>query len=344
MKTRLRIRSPGLITTVQDSGRLAYQHVGVPVSGVLDALSFRIANALVQNDKNASVLETIIAGAEVEAVDGPVRFALAGGASDATILGESARAAPGLRSATLQPGEKLRIGAIRGASCAYLAVEGGFAIEPVLGSRSTYARGGIGGFHGRPLQAGDEIPLVLAAPTKRAELVLPEEPDYGAGSVRIVMGPQENYFTEEACRILVESDFTVSKDADRVGMRLEGPKIEHLGQFEMPSDGTVTGNIQIPGSGNPIILLPDRSTTGGYPKIATIVSSDLPRVSRMLPGQKIRFTAISSTEAVAYTRARHQYLEKLLALVRPAIRTEIDSAELLAINLIDGVVSANADN
>lgn len=106
----------------------------------------------------------------------------------------------------------------------------------------------------------------------------------------------------------------------------------------------MTGNIQIPGSGNPIILLPDRSTTGGYPKIATIVSSDLPRVSRMLPGQKIRFTAISSTEAVAYTRARHQYLEKLLALVRPAIRTEIDSAELLAINLIDGVVSANADN
>jgi allophanate hydrolase subunit 2 len=157
------------------------------------------------------------------------------------------------------------------------------------------------------------------------------------------MGPQEDFFTPDAKRALVESEFMVSKDADRVGIRLDGPRIDHAGAFEMTSEGTVTGNIQVPGNGNPIILLMDRSTTAGYPKIATIVSADIPRVARMIPGQKIRFAAISQHDAIAYSRARNRYLKELIGSICPVVRTDMDSAHLLSVNLIDGVVNAGAD-
>lgn len=342
--THLLIRNPGLFTTIQDFGRLSYQHVGVPVSGAVDILSLQIANALVGNSRDHAAFEAFAFGPELEAVGGAARIAWAGGVCDAQIIGENPRRVQRLQSITLYPGEILRIGPIKDASCVYVAVEGGFAIAPILGSRSTYVRGRIGGLEGRTLKPGDEIPLAVAEAEVRPELELADSPDFGSGPFRVVMGPQDDYFTEEGKNTLLDSEYKVSNDVDRVGMRLIGPAIKHARETEMPSDGTVNGNIQIPGSGEPIVLLPDRSTTGGYPKIATVISAELPRLSRLLPGQPLRFVAISQKEAIDYTRQQHRRFADTLQRIRPVSQRITDSSELLGLNLVGGVVSAEYDS
>ncbi|HYX00917.1 MAG TPA: biotin-dependent carboxyltransferase family protein, partial [Reyranella sp.] len=243
------------------------------------------------------------------------------------------------RTHLLKRGQLLRTGMVEGSNTAYLAVAGGFALPPFMGSLSTYARAGVGGFDGRKLAPGDRLPLARAEAPSGDEKQLGHAFDYGAGSIRIMWGPQDDYFSEAGRRTFTGSDYRVSKEADRMGIRFEGPKIEHAKGADIISDGIGPGAIQVPGAGLPIVLLADRQTAGGYPKIASVASVDLPRLGRMVPGQVVRFAAVSVAEAEALRREQETRLQRAIAdfkVARPP--GGIDLARLYEENLIDGVV------
>jgi biotin-dependent carboxylase-like uncharacterized protein len=224
--------------------------------------------------------------------------------------------------------------------CGYLVVEGGFALAPVLGSLATYARAALGGFQGRALAAGDELPVAGAA-GPRQEVFLPSTLPAATGPIRVVLGPDDHHFHQEAVDVFLSSEYVVSQEADRIGLRLDGPTLAHSAAFEIPSQGTVNGTIQVPGSGKPIILLADRQTTGGYTKIATVISADLPRVGRLQPGARIRFAAVDSASAIRLARQQTEAIASTIRSIVPVRSASLrDAAELLAVNLVGGVVSA----
>lgn len=343
MSAALKVVSPGLHTTIQDFGRWGYQAVGVPVSGALDMASLRLANHLVGNAGGTAALEILYQGPTLEVAAESVHVGLAGGDAQLELLGERPRLLGGWRSVTLRRGDRVRVTPLSQAACCYLAVAGGFAVAPCLGSLSTYVRGGIGGLEGRPLRAGDLVPLALDAAGFRSEQCLrsPPEPDRDQ-PIRIVLGPQQDHFTDAAIDFLLRSDYVVSKSADRMGMWLDGPRLAHRGGHDIVSDGVVTGAIQVPGSGQPILLLADHQTTGGYPKIATVISADLPRVGRRRPGDRMRFEAIAVAEAEQLRRAQEAALGRLIQSMVPAAPlTGLDLASLYRFNLISGVVSGH---
>jgi allophanate hydrolase len=240
----------------------------------------------------------------------------------------------------LRRGQRFRVTKLGEAACSYLAVEGGFGVERCLGSASTYARGSFGGLEGRALQAGDLVPLLREQASERAELGLAELPEPGREQpIRIVLGPQQDHFTEAALERLVNEDFIVSKHADRMGMRLDGPLLAHRDGYNIVSDGIATGAIQVPGSGQPILLLADHQTTGGYPKIATVISADIPIVGRRKPGDSMRFTAVDIAEAERLRRGQEGAFQALVARLAPLRPVgDLDAARLLDANLISGVV------
>jgi biotin-dependent carboxylase-like uncharacterized protein len=343
MTAALRVVSPGLMTTLQDLGRPGFQRLGIPVSGALDPISLRAANAIVGNAAATAALEIAYQGPVLAVEADSVRVALAGVTAPVDILDESgaAQRVPPLTSVQLRRGERLRVGALSGGAVAYLAVEGGFAVEPVLGSRSTYARGGIGGFGGRAIAAGDVLPLCNGAAAEREERMLPSLDLTRPARFRIVLGPQDDYFKEAAIRTLLEASYTVSPATDRMGMRLEGPLLEHAKGFNIVSDGIGPGAIQVPGNGLPIVLLADRQTTGGYPKVAAVISADLPALGQLTPGAKVAFQAVSIDEAEAARREMAARIADLEASVVPARREGvIDEAKLMAANLVSGAVDA----
>ena len=186
----------------------------------------------------------------------------------------------------------------RESSCAYLAVEGGVAVPLVLGSASTYLRAGLGGFEGRALRQGDLVPLAVERASERPEQRLPTPlPATADQPIHVILGPQQEYFADEAVTTLLDAEFRISTNADRMGMRLDGPRLCHRQGWDIVSDAIATGAIQVPGSGQPILLLADHQTTGGYPKIAAVISADLPVVGRRRPGDAIRFAAVTVEEA-----------------------------------------------
>ncbi len=196
MTPALKVVAPGLHTTIQDLGRFGYQVFGVPVSGALDALSHRLANRMVGNEENAPTLEILFHGPTLEVVADSVRIAIAGAGAEIELMGDRPRSLGGWRSIALRRGDRFRVGRLGDAACAYLAVEGGYAVEPCLGSASTYARGGFGGLGGRALQAGDLLPLTREQSVERAELGLTEPPPSGRDQpIRLVLGPQQDHFT-----------------------------------------------------------------------------------------------------------------------------------------------------
>jgi UPF0271 protein len=339
MSAVLRVRQPGLFTTVQDFGRPWYQHLGVPVSGALDPLSLRLANAVVGNRQDVAGLEFCYAGPELEVTGGAVRVVI-GGPVDGRIEGRRSEPVPPFQSVLLLPGDILVVGGLNRSMCGYLAVESGFAITPVLGSLSTYTRAALGGHQGRALAAGDELPLARVA-EPRQEVWLPSAAPSEAGPIRVVLGPDDHHFHQAAIETFLSSEYVVSQEADRIGLRLNGPPLSHCQPFEIPSQGTVNGTIQVPGTGKPIILLADRQTTGGYTKIATVVTADLPRVGRLQPGARLSFEAIAPADAVALARREAARFNALLRNIAPA-RTlpAADAAELLALNLVGGFVNA----
>jgi biotin-dependent carboxylase-like uncharacterized protein len=338
MTAALAVLAPGLHTTVQDLGRTGWQAIGVPVSGALDATALRLANRLVGNPPTAAGLEILHSGPTFEVAAERVRVALAG--AGARLVVRSATTVPAWQSVNLLRGDVVAIVVGRAAACCCLAVEGGVAVPAVLGSAATYARAGIGGLMGRPLRTGDLVPLALAEAPARVELCLPNAPPAAEDAlVRIVFGPQHEYFTDTALALLLEAEYTISRNADRMGIRLDGPALSHRGGWDIVSDAIATGAIQVPGSGQPILLLADHQTTGGYPKIATVVSADLPVVARRRPGDPLRFAAVSVEEAEQLARDAERRLVALAASLEPVSGGGIDLSRLYAGNLISGVVS-----
>jgi len=212
----------------------------------------------------------------------------------------------------------------------------------VLGSQSTLIRAAIGGFEGRALRAGDVLPLKQGAAAERDEVMLPPLDLTPPPHVRIVLGPQQDHFTPAGVRSLLESTYTISQASDRMGMRLEGPVLEHSSKgYNIVSDGIAQGSIQVPGNGLPIILLADRQTTGGYPKVATVISADLPGLGRMMPGARIAFEAVDIETAEAAARALTADIADMAARLAPVRReAAIDVARLMGENLVSGVVNA----
>jgi len=340
MSAALIVRAPGLFTTVQDLGRFGHQAQGLPVAGALDPFSLRVTNALVGNSQTCAGLEILAHGPTLEVEADSIRVALAGTTSSLEIISDPPATVPPWQSVRLSRGQVFRVGSVAGSACAYLAVEGGFDLAPFLGSLSTYTRGGIGGFEGRALKAGDRLRLKNAVADPRGEVRVRQVPDLGVMEpIRVVLGPQADYFTDEAIATFLAAPYTVSREADRMGLRLEGPPLEHARGFNIVSDGIATGAIQVPGSRQPILLLVDHQTTGGYPKIATVISADLPVAGRRKPGDTIRFVAVEVAEAERLARAHEATLQALVADLAPVGIGGLDLESLYNENLVSGVTS-----
>lgn len=278
-----RVLIPGALTTVQDLGRFGYQRFGIGVSGVMDEAAARAANYLVGNDPNAALLEMTVAGAKLEFLS-PCQIALAGADMGALLNGEPA---PRGRTLNIAAGDILQLGFIKNGCRAYLAFGGGIDVPVVMNSRSTNLKCALGGFNGRALKAGDELAGFAAEPV--AERVI-EQPVYPPEiELKFVPGPQADMFTPAAMRVFTESVYTVSAESDRMGYRLAGAALEAPAGTDIVSDGIAFGSIQVTNSGLPIVLLADRQTTGGYAKIGTVVSGDLPKLAQAVPGVRVRF-------------------------------------------------------
>ena len=340
MTASLRVVAPGMHTSLQDLGRIGVQHLGVPVSGALDTEALRLANLLAGNAEGEVALEIMHLGPTLEVCGDSVRVALAGGSAAIEIPGQGARL-PGFRSVRLQRGDQVRVNATGDSASAYLAVEGGFQVPEVLGSRSTYARGRFGGHKGRALAADDVLALRKAEASARPERQLAQAGLPRPGLLRVILGPQDDFFTTEGIAALREGTFCVTRAADRMGMRLDGPPLAHRDQFNIVSDAIAPGAIQVPGDAQPVILLADRQTTGGYPKIATVISTDLPGLGRLRPGDRIGFQTVTIAEAAeARSRADATFnrLRNTISDVNSGWRP--DERLLHSENIIDGVVHA----
>ena len=341
MNPILRVQSPGLHTTVQDLGRDGFADVGVPPSGALDAVALRLANALVGNEPNAAALEILVSGPTLEVIADLVHVAFVGGTAGISVQDAHHRnIAPG-RSVHLRRGDVLKAGMIAGSSCAYIAIAGGISVPRVLGSASTYTRGTLGGFEGRPLRAGDVLPGETSDSSRgELELAAPLDADFDA-PIRVVLGPQDDHFTQAAIEAFFAGAYTVSAQADRMGFRLEGPVLAHTHGYNIVSDGIVSGSIQVPGSGQPIVLMRDYQTIGGYPKIATVISPDISRLGRRSPGAKVRFAKVSRDEGEAIHREEEAAIAQRIANLREArdgAGLNVDA--LYDENLIGGIVNA----
>ena len=287
---------PGLFTTIQDAGRWGYQHLGVPVSGPMDTASHRLANALLGNLPDAATLEATIIGPEL-------RFE-----QDATIAITGADLQPMLEGTPLvmgsvvrcAAGSVLRFGNRRAGARAYVAVDGGIGVPPVLGSRATHVMSGLGGVAGRALRGGDRVPLLDRQPSAGGTARDRRIHEGGSVRLRVMAGPQSEYADPLALQGLQETRFIVSPQSDRMGYRLTGSALPtRKDSGEMISDATVMGAVQVPPSGQPILLMADRQTTGGYPQIAVVITADLPLAAQLVPGDSIQFELCSRADAIA---------------------------------------------
>jgi KipI family sensor histidine kinase inhibitor len=289
----------GLLTTVQDLGRPGYQRYGVPMAGAADGRALRAANHLVGNAPGTAGLECTVAGPALVA-HRPIVAAVTGAALGAVVdrsdLGRFE--VPPWSSFLLRPGNVLRFEGHRSGARAYVAFAGGIDVPEVLGSRSTYLTAGFGGLDGRALRSGDRLALLSPARQVSPGLKWPREREATESeiSIRLVLGPQDDYFTDEGLATLASSVFTVATASDRMGLRFEGPPLEHK-KRDFVSDGIMLGGIQVPPNGLPILMIADRATMGGYPKIATAALADLSRLAQLLPGDRVRFHIVSREEA-----------------------------------------------
>ena len=290
----LKVIRSGMLTTIQDLGRWGYQASGVPVAGPMDLYSHRLANRLVGNEDDAAALEITMIGPEIEAV-GTVVCAVAG--AEFEILAGGRRVPP-RRAFELRSGARLRVGQRIAGARATIAVRGGLDVPPVLGSRATSLISRMGPFGGRALEAGDVLPVGTPQDREMAgtiaySLVLPR----GGARLRVIAGPHAHHFPAGAMERLLASRYVVTAAANRMGYRLEGASISH-GAGDLLSDATPAGSVQVPGSGQPILLMADRQTTGGYPRIATVISADLPIAAQLAPGDWIEFWSCTRAEAL----------------------------------------------
>lgn len=315
------VHTAGLLTTVQDRGRYGYQRFGMPVSGAMDVFSLELANLLVGNDPGDACLEATIAGPELE-FTGAKWIAVTGADMDPHLngMGIPMNTAVGVRQ-----GDRLGFKGLKSGCRAYIAFAGGIAVPPVMGSRSTYLRAGIGGFNGRALMPGDELPLGGLVPlspfgqlssgtAKRKPRLkkLPESliPEYKhEQTIRVISGPEAHYFEIAGLRSFLSTEYIVTAQSDRMGYRLSGEPINHReGMTNIISAGISVGTVQVPGDGQPIILMADRQTSGGYARIANVISVDLTLLAQMRPGDNVRFSETTLDSA------RQLYLNRMTEL------------------------------
>lgn len=333
--SRIEVLDAGPYTSVQDRGRFGAQRYGLGTAGAMDGLSLAVANALVGQPVGAAAIEIGPLPARFRAVDGAVRLALAGGLRGATIDG---RALAFGETAVLAEGEVLALRACAKGVFSYLAFEGGIEAAPVFGSLSVHARSMIGSPFARALQAGDRLSTGTAgAWSAERSLAAPARP---VGPLHVVLGPQDDHFAPETIALFLGADWKISPTSDRMGYRLEGPVLAHKGSPNILSDGIANGSVQIPGNGQPLLLLADRGTTGGYPKLATIITPDLGRLAQVSVGATIRFRAVSLAEAQGAARAYAALLDGLPGAVRDIGGGALSSEFLLASNLAGAATNA----
>lgn len=289
-RIKLMVVNPGALTTVQDGGRFGMQALGITQCGAMDQSAWHLANRLVENDGSEAVLEMTVMGASFN-IEGKGLIALTGADMQPKLNG-----APVLMNQAIdvKSGDVLEMGAAVNGCRGYLAVSGGIDVAPVLGSRSTDLKGGIGGFCGRALRSGDvlygaETPIIIG--TKRLSTV--RKPYRQSVTLRFIPGPQADMFSTEAMQEFLKAVYEVDAKSDRMGCRLEGPAIVSINGTDIVSDGIAAGSIQVPANGKPIVLMADHQTTGGYAKIGTVISEDLPKLAQMLPGGKVKFQAVT---------------------------------------------------
>jgi biotin-dependent carboxylase-like uncharacterized protein len=301
------VLKPGMLTTVQDLGRVGYQGLGVPVSGPMDAYSHRLANQVLGNDPMAAALEITLLGPELVA-EGDITCAVAGAEIEVTVDGT---AVPRDQPFRVASGSRLRWGARGRGTRMTLAVRGGFDVPATLGSRATHLVSRMGPFGGRSLRAGDLLPIgpqgsegIPASTGPLAPLDLPD----GGAKVRVVPAVHRERFTDDAWEVLVHARFTVSPQSNRMGYRLDGPVIGHVGAADILSEAMPIGALQVPASGQPILLMAERQTTGGYATIANVITADLPTAGQLAPGEWIEFATVTHAQAVEALRDREAAL------------------------------------
>jgi biotin-dependent carboxylase-like uncharacterized protein len=322
MGLSLKVKKPGMSTTVQDFGRWGHQAMGMPVAGAMDPEALAIANILAGNEPGAAALEITLLGPELS-VEGEGLAAVAGADLGFTVNGNPA---PMWTCLSVKTGDVIAFTGPKGRGCrAVLAFSGGIDVPAVMGSRSTYTRAGIGGFAGRALKAGDtvacgELPALwgktpgFTCPQELRPVRDPEAP------IRAVPGPQDDAFTPEGLETLFGSTYTVTSQADRMGYRMEGPRVAHKAAADIVSDAIPLGAVQVPGHGQPIVMLADRQTTGGYTKAAVVLTADLAVLAQRLPGEKVRFARATPEEGARLLSAMARRIEDL-ALLRSGYRS-----------------------
>lgn len=301
------VEHPGLLTSIQDLGRPGHQHLGVTPGGALDRVSHCIANWLVGNDERAATLEMTIVGATLFTLQ-PATIAVSGADLAMTI---DDVAAPNNCAIAVPAGARIAIGQMKTGARAYLAVAGGFDVPLVLGSRSTAIRDHFGGLDGRSLRKGDELSVgSVAAPLVPRGIRPPTAPSH-ATSIRVLFGPHWSALPDDTRALFLDPfAFVVSSRSDRMGLRLEGPELTFPHPIECLSAGVASGTIQLPPDGQPIVLLGDRQTTGGYPRLGEVISADLPRLAQMRPGDRITFTMTTIAIARAALAAQSEWLRQ----------------------------------
>lgn len=303
--TSLTVIRPGMLTTVQDLGRWGQQHVGLPAAGPMDWFAHRLANLRLGNAEHDAVLEITLIGPELEAT-GEVACVTTGAEFEVTAGERRTRAGEPF---VVRAGERLKFGARLSGARAVLAVQGGLQVPRVLGSRATSLISRVGPFGGRALKAGDILPVMRATPIPASPAVRPLSVPRSGVRVRVMLGPHEDHFSSTAIGVFTGSRFVVTPDSNRMGYRLDGPRLEHAGSLDILSDATPIGSVQVPASGHPILLMADRQTTGGYPKIATVITADLPLAGQLAPGDWIEFEPCSRVTAIEALRRRMAALQ-----------------------------------
>ncbi|MEW6524445.1 MAG: biotin-dependent carboxyltransferase family protein [Bacillota bacterium] len=308
--------SAGILTTVQDLGRRGYRRFGLPRSGAADGFSLQLANILVGNPRDAAGLECTAVGPTLRVL-GPALVSCTG--AFAPVLNGSAW--PPDVSFWVNPGDTLELRPTGEGLRGYLGVSGGIDVPVVMGSRSTCLKAGFGGYHGRALQAGDVLACRPGPGARPARA--PAGRETGCGPLRVILGPQDDLFTREGLAALLESEYRVTSQCDRMGCRLQGPPVTHSGRADILSDGVPEGSIQVPGNAQPIILLCDGQPTGGYAKPAVVISADLGRAAQLAPGATVSFAQATREKARAALLCQQAYLDRAERLAQAALGSRL---------------------
>nr|WP_263324714.1 biotin-dependent carboxyltransferase family protein [Neobacillus sp. Marseille-Q6967] len=301
MTAIVKVLKPGLQTTVQDLGRYGFQRYGISPSGAMDTYSLQMANLLTGNPLEEAGLEVTLIGPRFELLS-DCSLAICGGNLSPEINGKSV---PMWKSVKVREGDVLTFGKCVNGARAYIGFSGGIEVPIVLGSKSTFLNGGFGGYKGRALEAGDVLygnPVTVRNRFLHPDLVPHFENDL---TVKVVLGPHVEKFTPETIEVFLTDEYTITPQSNRMGYQLNGPKLEHRARADIISDPIPFGGIQVPASGQPIILMAERQTTGGYTRIATVISDDLPKLAQAKPGDRLKFQAVRDIYTVTGTARGH---------------------------------------